>query len=129
FLEGARGTGAMGSVWNSPAHRPPEPCCILWHEPVAPRHFRRASDEGFEQGSGAIDALLATSGGERLPERHAALGAHDDAAAMAGVAQQMPHRSLAQERPLLSAQFCRWCPPEPRMSYRRRRADRYGGAG
>jgi hypothetical protein len=53
----------------------------------ASRHFRCAAGQRFKHGSAAVHALRAASGGKRLLERHADLRAHDDAAAMARMAQ------------------------------------------
>ena len=54
---------------------------------------------------------------------------HDDAAALARLAEQSPARPLAEERPLLPAQPRQRRPPESRIPHRRRRpgGDRSAG--
>src|SRR5262249_42719917 len=87
FLGRARDTGIVGSVWHPPAYRPRESCRVLRHEHLAPSHFRWVAAEGFAHGSPAVAALPAACGGQRPADRHPALGPHDDAAALARVAQ------------------------------------------
>ena len=71
----------------------------LWNREI----FDALEKRDSANGSVSIHALLPTARGERVFERHAGLCPHDDATAVARLAQQPPHRSLVQERPLLSA--------------------------
>ena len=63
--------------------------------------------------------------GKRAADRHAGLRAHDDAAALARLAEQPPARPLAAPRPLLSAQSHQRGSQEPGIPHRRRRARRH----
>jgi hypothetical protein len=92
----------MGSVAALLVY-PPEPRRFLRHERLAPGHLRRLAGERLGYGPAAVDALPSAAGRQRVPERHADLCAHDDAAAMARLAQRPPARPLAQGRPPLSA--------------------------
>ena len=55
----------VGSVWNSPALHPSQPCHFLRHERLDTWDLRRAAGEEFTHDSLAVDGLLTVAGGKR----------------------------------------------------------------
>ena len=86
---------------------PAQPRRRLWDEPLEPRDLRRAGEEGCRHGPLPVDGLLPAPGSQRVPDRRPSLRAHDDAAALARVADRPPGRSLAQAMAATTSSI--WC--------------------
>ena len=89
---------------GDPAADPPQPGGCLRHERLAPGDFRRPGEADSTTVFSLSLIYFPAAGGERRAGRRPGLCPHDDAAALASLAEPSPARPLADQRPLLSAQ-------------------------